>query len=62
MNPKEAPIPQLMGKIYKIMNRVDEAHRYLSIALELDSKDAQRIKGMIESLHSNNEFNEDNDI
>lgn len=62
MNPKEAPIPQLMGKIYKMMNKIDKAHHFLSIALELDSKDAQRIKGMMESLHSNNEFNEDNDI
>ena len=48
--PKEAPIPLLIGKIYKKMNKTDKAHYYFTLALDLETKDAQRIKGFIESL------------
>jgi anaphase-promoting complex subunit 3 len=50
--PKEPPIPMLLGKIYKKLGKIDRAHYYFSLALELESKDAQKIKGFIESLHS----------
>lgn len=43
----------LLGKIYKKLGKVDKAHYYFSIALDLQSKDAQKIKGFIESLHNN---------
>lgn len=62
MLPKEAPIPMLMGKIYKKLNKIDKAHQYLTIALDLEGKDQQRIKSLIEGLHNtNNEFSEDID-
>lgn len=61
--PKEAPIPLLMGKVYKKINKVDKAHYYFTLALDLESKDTQRIKALIESLHNNaHEFSEELDI
>ena len=60
--PKEAPIPMLLGKIYKKLGKVDKAHLYFSQALDLESKDAQRIKGFIESLHNSTGEGDDIDI
>jgi hypothetical protein len=56
--PKEPQIPMLLGKIYKKLNKIEKAHYYFSLALDLESKDAQKIKGFIESLHSGNENEE----
>lgn len=58
--PKEPPIPMLLGKIYKKLGQKDKAHLYFSQALDLESKDAQKIKGFIESLH--NEVGEGDDM
>jgi len=52
MMPKEAPIPTLLGKIYKKLGKIDKAHQHFTLALDLESKDAQRIKGYIENLHN----------
>eukprot|EP01017_Pseudomicrothorax_dubius_P032696 TRINITY_DN4303_c0_g4_i2.p1 TRINITY_DN4303_c0_g4~~TRINITY_DN4303_c0_g4_i2.p1 ORF type:complete len:628 (-),score=153.75 TRINITY_DN4303_c0_g4_i2:164-1987(-) len=57
--PRESPIPVLMGKIYKKLGKNDKAHYFFNIALDLESKESQKIKGLIESLHTQNEFNED---
>lgn len=59
MMPKEAPIPILMGRIYKKLNKIEKAHHFFTLALDLDPKDNQRIKSLIDSLQNNNEFNED---
>lgn len=59
MMPKEPPIPILMGKIYKKLNKVEKAHHFFTLALDLEPKDNQRIKSLIDSLQNNNEFNED---
>lgn len=50
--PKEAPIPTLLGKIFKKKGMNDKAHYYFTMALDLQSKDTQKIKGFIESLHN----------
>lgn len=42
----------LLGKIYKKKGINDRAHYYFNMALDLESKDAQKIKGFIESLHN----------
>lgn len=42
----------LLGKIYKKKGINDKAHFYFNTALDLESKDAQKIKGFIESLHN----------
>ncbi len=51
MMPKEAPIPMLMGKVYKKLKKNDKALMYFNLALDLETKDTQRIKALIESLH-----------
>ena len=60
--PKEPPIPMLLGKIYKKMGKIDKAHFYFSQALDLESKDAQKIKGFIESLHNSGNDGDEIDI
>ena len=60
--PKEPPIPMLLGKIYKKLGKTDKAHYYFSLALDLESKDAQKIKGFIESLHSTGNDGDEIDI
>jgi anaphase-promoting complex subunit 3 len=45
--PKEPPIPMLLGKIYKKLGKTEVAHTYFSLALDLESKDSQKIKGFI---------------
>lgn len=42
----------LLGQIYKKKGIKDKAHYYFSMALDLESKDTQKIKGFIESLHN----------
>ncbi len=42
----------LLGKIYKKKGINDKAHYYFNMALDLESKDAQKIKGFIQSLHN----------
>lgn len=37
----------LLGKIYKKKGVGDKAHYYFNMALDLESKDAQKIKGFI---------------
>lgn len=51
MMPKESPIPMLMGKVYKKLKKTDLALKYFTDALDLENKDSQRIKALIESLH-----------
>ena len=60
--PREAPIPQLMGKIYKQLGMIEKAHTFFTLALDLENKDSQKIKAMIDSLHNMNEFNDDGDL
>jgi len=63
MMPKEAPIPMLIGKVYKKLKKVDMALKYFTDALDLENKDSQRIKALIESLHQeSNDFVEDLDL
>lgn len=38
--PREAPIPMLIGKIYKKKNNIEKAHYYFTLALDLESKDS----------------------
>jgi hypothetical protein len=33
--PKEPQIPTLLGKIYKKLNKIERAHYYFSLALDL---------------------------
>ena len=51
-----------MGKIYKLLGRKAEALRAYNKALDLDQKDTNLVKGLIEKLHGNDEISEDNDL
>ena len=60
--PKEAPIHITMGKIYKLMGRKADALRAYNKALDLDPKDANMVKTLIDKLHQNDDMTEDNDL
>ena len=60
---KESPIPIQIGRIYKKLGNIPEAQKHFEIALDLEHKDPQRIKALIESLHNNNnELSDDLDV
>lgn len=58
--PKEAPIYFLMGRIYRKLNLVDKATVHYTMALDLDPKNANYIKSVIEKIHTDPEEDEDN--
>lgn len=60
--PKEAPIHIVIGKIYKKMGNIDKALQFFTKALDLDPKDTNMVKSLIDKIHSNNDINEDADI
>jgi anaphase-promoting complex subunit 3 len=64
--PKEAPIHIVIGKIYKRMGNIDKALQYFTKALDLDPKDTNMVKSLIDKIHSaaggNGDINEDADI
>ena len=60
--PKEAPIHITMGKIYKLMGRKADALRAYNKALDLDPKDTNMVKTLIDKLHQNDDMTEDNDL
>jgi anaphase-promoting complex subunit 3 len=49
--PKEAAIFFLLGTIYKSLNQQDKAMRYYSMALDLDTKNQNYIKSIMDKLH-----------
>lgn len=49
--PKEAPIFVTMGKIYKKLGDKKQALQAYTMALELDQKDTNRVKQLINKLH-----------
>jgi len=51
-----------MGKIFKAMGKKAEALRAYNKALDLDPKDTNMVKTLIDKLHQNDELMEDNDL
>jgi len=49
--PKEAPIHINIGKIYKKLGKYREALSYFNKALDLDPKDINQVKSMIDRIH-----------
>lgn len=49
--PKEAPIHINIGKIYKKLGKLDEALKFFTRALDLDPKDINQVKSMIDRIH-----------
>ena len=60
--PKEAPIPVMMGKIYKKQGNKAKALAAFNEALELDPKDTNMVKTLIEKLHQADDMSTDNEI
>jgi len=60
--PKEAPIHILTGKIYKKLGQVEKALHHFNIALDLDPKDTNMVKSLIDKIHSSADINEDTDL
>ena len=50
--PKEAPIYILIGKIYKKKGRIEDALKHFNDALDLDPKDTNMVKSLIDKIHS----------
>lgn len=48
--PKEAPVQIMIGKIQKLLGRKDLALRAFNKALDLDQKDTNMVKGLIDKL------------
>lgn len=48
---KEAPVYVSIGQIYKKMGKINEALRYFNGALDLDPKDINQVKSMIDRIH-----------
>ena len=60
--PKEAPIHIVIGKIYKKLGDINRALQFFTKALDLDPKDTNMVKSLIDKIHSNTDLNEDADI
>ena len=57
--PKEAPVHIMIGKIYKRIGQQDQALRAYNRALDLDPKDTNMVKNLIDKLDSAQEVSED---
>jgi anaphase-promoting complex subunit 3 len=60
--PKESPIFVQKGKIYKKLGEKQKALQAFTMALELDQKDTNMVKTLIEKLHSDDDPNDDNEF
>ena len=60
--PKEAPIYVFMGKIYKRLGDKKQALKAFTMALELDQKDTNMVKGLIEKLHADHDMHDENEF
>jgi len=49
-----------MGRIYRKLNLIDKATVHYTMALDLDPKNANYIKSVIEKIHTDPEDDEDN--
>ena len=60
--PREAPIHILIGKIYKKLGNKDKALNHFNVAMDLDPKEANMVKSLIDKLDRENDINEENDL
>lgn len=62
MVPKEAPVFIMIGKIQKKLGRLDLALKAFNTALELDPKDTNMVKTLIDKLDQSQEVETEVDI
>ena len=60
--PKEPQVHIQLGKLKKKMGKKKEALSHFNKALDLDPKDQNTVKSLIEGLNNDNDMDEDNDI
>jgi len=60
--PKEAPVFIMIGKIQKKLGRLDLALKAFNTALELDPKDTNMVKTLIDKLDQSQEVETEVDI
>jgi len=60
--PREAPVHVLMGKIYKKMGNKDKALAHYNMAMDLDPKEANMIKSLIDRLDRESDPGEENEL
>ena len=60
--PKEAPIYVTMGKIHRKLGDKKQALQAYTMALELDQKDTNMVKSLIDKLHSEDQIHEENEF
>ena len=60
--PKEAPVQIMIGKINKILGKKDVALRAFNKALDLDQKDTNMVKSLIDNLDQNQEMHDESDL
>lgn len=60
--PKEAPIQIMIGKIFKALGKKDLALRAFNKALDLDQKDTNMVKSLIDKLDQNQEMHDESDL
>jgi tetratricopeptide (TPR) repeat protein len=60
--PKEAPVHIMIGKINKILGKKDVALRAFNKALDLDQKDTNMVKSLIDKLDQNQEMHDESDL
>jgi len=60
--PKEAPIHVLIGKIHKKMGNKDKALAHFNMAMDLDPKESNVIKSLIDRLERDTDLPEENEI
>ena len=60
--PKEAPIYVMMGKIHRKQGNKRAALQAYTMALELDQKDTNMVKTLIDKLHSEDEMHDESEF
>ena len=50
-----------IGKIYKKMGKINEALKFFNGALDLDPKDINQVKSMIDRIHQSEDLNDEGD-
>ena len=49
--PRETPVHIMIGKCHKILDNKDMALKSFKVALDLDPKDTNMVKNLIEKIH-----------
>ena len=57
LSPKESQLYIMIGNVYKRLGNSQKALQYYMSAQDLENKESQRVKNLIDALTNNNQFN-----